>query len=468
MEQNESLLKKMVHSCCRIFSKTINNLEDSSYPKLTRDTNLTFVVNNNLLKFIVNNFSENYWQNELAESCFMQCLYVVLEKCVYDHKNYDVVYSIFDLFFTFSDKQAESLAKSDFNTRTCLLTSKIFEYSSLISHDESNKYSSNWKSILKLYISIQTVLLKKLKYKYLKDSILFFGSYFETIGEIISKLDHSLDTDLLDIIRAFSRYFSQISFYSKELILNIQNSTNCLQRMFTSIVQLCIMKLSHVRIVSMKHMHHHSTVGWHQNSLTKLNSDDLVNIQNMLFTIISLNLDGLFNFSPNFADQNYSLKLDEYKILLTSQISPPSAFDAHTPLSFGSILWLVDYLLKLLHKHDILSNTSVLNTTNLKNTSILSSNLTPNKRLQDLINSGTPSVNTSPKKSISIFGEEASIETKLPNKSLIVCVLEKSLNFLLSQIYLCERQGTILPRDRKMLKRELNSEIVSYFIFLNF
>ena len=48
-------------------------------------------------------------------------------------------------------------------------------------------------------------------------------------------------------------------------------------------------------------------------------------------------------------------------------------------------------------------------------------------------------------------------------RSLIVCVLEKSLNFLLTQIVLCERQGTILPRDRKMLKRELNSEIVFFF-----
>lgn len=180
------------------------------------------------------------------------------------------------------------------------------------------------------------------------------------------------------------------------------------------------MKLSHVRIMSMKHLHHNSTLGWQQNSLTKLSLDDLVNIQNILFTIISINLDGLFNFSPNFADQNFSLKFDEYKILLTSQISPPSAFDAHTPLSFGSVLWLIDYLLKLLHKHDITGNSSMLNTTSSKNTSILSSNLTSNKRLQDLINSGVPgssSISTSPKKNVTIIGEDASFETKLPNKS---------------------------------------------------
>lgn len=130
LEKNEGLLKKMVQSCCRILSKSINNLEDGSNPRLTRDTSLTFVINNNLFKFIVNNFSENYWQNELAECCMMQCLYAVFEKCIYDPKNYDIIYSIVDLFFTFSDKQAESLAKTDFNTRTCLLVSKLFEYSS--------------------------------------------------------------------------------------------------------------------------------------------------------------------------------------------------------------------------------------------------------------------------------------------------------------------------------------------------
>lgn len=96
-------------------------------------------------------------------------------------------------------------------------------------NDESSRYSADWKSILKLYVNIQTVLLEKLKYKYLKDSILFFGSYFESITDIVSKLDHSLDIDLLDIIRAFSRYLAKISLYSKELILNIPNSINSLQ-----------------------------------------------------------------------------------------------------------------------------------------------------------------------------------------------------------------------------------------------
>lgn len=133
LEKNEILLKKMVQSCFRILSKSINNLEDNSYPRITRDISLTFVVNNNIFKFIVNNFGNNFWQSELTESCIMQCLYVVFEKCVYDPKNYDIIYSIVDFFFTFSEKQPESLAKSDFNTRTCLLVSKLFEHSSLIS-----------------------------------------------------------------------------------------------------------------------------------------------------------------------------------------------------------------------------------------------------------------------------------------------------------------------------------------------
>ena len=183
------------------------------------------------------------------------------------------------------------------------------------------------------------------------------------------------------------------------------------------------MKLSHVRIVSMK-VHHNlqTTMGGHQNPLAKISPEDLVNIQNLLFSIISLNLSALSNFAPNFADPNYLIKLDEYRLLLAFQLSPPSSFDSYSPLSFGSILWLIDYNLKILHKYDLNpsgANTSVLNTSLIKNTTILSSNLTPNKRLQNIINSGTPSspsVDTSPKKNVSILLDETHLDTKLPSK----------------------------------------------------
>ncbi|CAF0748696.1 unnamed protein product [Brachionus calyciflorus] len=475
MEKNESLLKKLLHNCCKIFSKSITNLEDESILKssLIKDTILTFVLNNDLIKFLIGNFDEKYWLNELVESCIIQCLYGLFEKYIHKQDMSDAMYSILDLFFSLAINHVELLAKSDFNTRTCLLASKLFEYSAFVQKQSPSKQlklekgTTKWSNVLKIYINIQTTLIEKLKYKYLKDSILFFGSYFETMVQIATTLHHSLDLDLLDIIRAFSRYLAQISLYTKELLLNIQNSTQHLESLFTSLIQLCIMKLSHVRIVSMKA--HHSlqtTIGSHQSPLSKLAPDDLVNIQNLLFSIMSLNLSGLFNFAPNFADPNYLIKLDEYRPILAFQLAPPSSFDSHSTLSFGSILWLIDFILKILHKYDHSSpagNASVLNSTVLKNTTIISSNLTPNKRVQNIINSGNPNstlADTSPKKNASIL-EDTHIETKLPSKSLIICVLEKCLNILLSQIVLCEKVSHISPRDKKLLKRELNSEINS-------
>jgi len=39
----------------------------------------------------------------------------------------------------------------------------------------------SWTSVLTQYINIQTVLLYKLKYSYLNDACLFFGSYYENM-----------------------------------------------------------------------------------------------------------------------------------------------------------------------------------------------------------------------------------------------------------------------------------------------
>ncbi len=43
-------------------------------------------------------------------------------------------------------------------------------------------------------------------------------------------------------------------------------------------------------------------------------------------------------------------------------------------------------------------------------------------------------------------------------------MLEKFLNFLFGQIILFERQSQFAPRDKKLFKRELFSEIVSQII----
>jgi hypothetical protein len=82
----------------------------------------------------------------------------------------------------------------------------------------------------------------------------------------------------------------------------------------------------------------------------KLQIEELVGTQNLLFSIVSLCLDSLLNHIPNFGQVNYLAKLDEYRLLLAFQLSPPSSFDLHSPLSFGSILWLIDYILKILHR----------------------------------------------------------------------------------------------------------------------
>lgn len=44
-------------------------------------------------------------------------------------ENSELVNSLNEMLLTFGKMQTEHLAKSDFNTRTCLLAGKLFEYS---------------------------------------------------------------------------------------------------------------------------------------------------------------------------------------------------------------------------------------------------------------------------------------------------------------------------------------------------
>lgn len=90
------------------------------------------------------------------------------------------------MFLTFARTQTELLAKSDFNTRTCLLAGKLFEYSFFVqTMDESSRdVERRWSQALRAYINTQTLLLAKLKYKHVKDSLLFFGTYYETMAQV--------------------------------------------------------------------------------------------------------------------------------------------------------------------------------------------------------------------------------------------------------------------------------------------
>ena len=85
-------------------------------------------------------------------------------------------------------------------------------------------------------------------------------------------------------------------------------------------------------------------------NINRMNYEEIVTAQNHLFLIISYCLDGLLNYIPNFADSNYLNKMDEYRLLLAFQLAPPSSFDLQCPLSFGGILWLIDHILKTLHR----------------------------------------------------------------------------------------------------------------------
>lgn len=85
-------------------------------------------------------------------------------------------------------------------------------------------------------------------------------------------------------------------------------------------------------------------------ALSRLTSEEIVSSQSLLFSIINYCLDALSNYTPDFADGSYLNRLDEYKMLLSFQLAPPSSFDYQSPLSFGSILWLIDHTLKIVHR----------------------------------------------------------------------------------------------------------------------
>jgi hypothetical protein len=54
------------------------------------------------------------------------------------------------------------------------------------------KSTLTWSNSLRLYINIQTILLKKLKYNYLNDSIIFFGSFYESFIQVIININISI------------------------------------------------------------------------------------------------------------------------------------------------------------------------------------------------------------------------------------------------------------------------------------
>jgi hypothetical protein len=118
--------------------------------------------------------------------------------------------------------------------------------------EDDKLFRIKWSNVLCMYLNVQTILLKRLKYSYLKEATLFFGSYYETMIQVCSlkikiickfvsfignenfvkvilNLQHSLNPDLLFIIRAICRYVSQICAYKRELAISITNSMENLE-----------------------------------------------------------------------------------------------------------------------------------------------------------------------------------------------------------------------------------------------
>ena len=253
---------------------------------------------------------------------------------------------------------------------------------------------------------------------------------------------------------------------------------------------MCTVKLVQLRILvvgtgagavgSANHHHQHLHV----------NLDELNKSQRALFDVISTCLDSLLaTCVPNMRELQYVQYVQDERehalLLLATHLTPPSTFDttassapataaaaaASQPtsgghvLSFGSLLWLVDYSLKLLHKHDVAVSAAA--TTSTTTTTTTSTHHSPKKNV---------SIAVPPASSLTIDTTESASSSQttaqLPFRSLVVCVLEKTLHLLLTQLVVCDKQppasSHMSPRDRKIFKRDLNAEIVSHTFFSEF
>lgn len=195
LKSEEKVLKCLVNTLCKIFKLSSSNLDrakneaNSKTDLINRDV---FILNVNLIKFIMNNIESKHWYVELLECCVTQILYSLFDKFVRE-KNSNLVFSVFEFFLSFAETQVDHLIKSNFNSNTCLLANLLFEYSLNTpqdavlkkQNDSTTKTNVLWTNVLCLYIDIQTILLMKSKHKYLKSSILFFGSYYEAMIQVL-------------------------------------------------------------------------------------------------------------------------------------------------------------------------------------------------------------------------------------------------------------------------------------------
>ena len=93
-----------------------------------------------------------------------------------------------EMFYAIVLIEPEILSNSEFIQHTCLSFGKVFQYINI--HENSKKVDESvlWLDVLRIYLNIQTILLKCLKYDFIEKSILFVGSFYETLVQVIQVL----------------------------------------------------------------------------------------------------------------------------------------------------------------------------------------------------------------------------------------------------------------------------------------
>ena len=189
-----------------------------------------------LLRWLMEHVSGEYWRESVRCCCVLQRIYALFvrqvqplndnglirydttRQCVRLHATLELMYA-----FAMCGEAAcvNELARSDFNTHTCLLAARLFDLAASLHRGGARgggrgvlstaNCPLTWSHTLRLYVNIQTCLLAQLKYKYVKDAIVFFGSYYDQMIHVSLSSLNSIRIDrskiiFLFIIFRFCRY----------------------------------------------------------------------------------------------------------------------------------------------------------------------------------------------------------------------------------------------------------------------
>ena len=90
------------------------------------------------------------------------------------------------MFYAFVLIEPEILSHSEFIQHTCLSFGKVFQYINVLENNKKSEKEESvlWLDVLRIYLNVQTILLKCLKYNFIEKSILFVGSFYETLVQV--------------------------------------------------------------------------------------------------------------------------------------------------------------------------------------------------------------------------------------------------------------------------------------------